>query len=125
VDWANTKHVVLYGRNLFESLELKPIQALLDAKDKGARITYIDIRSTVTASHADRFWMIRPGTDLALNYALIHVILKENLYDEEYVHRWVTGLTELQVLCRALHARVGRRGNREFPLRKSRLLRGK
>ena len=95
-DWANTKHVIFFGRNLFESLELKPIQALLDAKDKGARMTYIDIRSTVTASHADRFWMIRPGTDLALNYALIHVILKENLYDEEYVHRWVTGLTELR-----------------------------
>jgi thiosulfate reductase / polysulfide reductase chain A len=96
VDWANTKHVILYGRNLFESLELKAIQALLDAKDKGARITYIDIRSTITASYADRFWMIRPGTDLALNYALIHVILKETLYDEEYVHRWVTGLTELR-----------------------------
>ncbi|MBI5604405.1 MAG: molybdopterin-dependent oxidoreductase [Deltaproteobacteria bacterium] len=96
VDWVNTKHVILYGRNLFESLELKPIQALLEAKDKGARITYIDIRSTITASHADRFWMIRPGTDLALNYALIHVILRDNLYDEEYVNRWVTGLTELR-----------------------------
>ncbi len=96
VDWANTRHVILYGRNLFESLELKPIQALLEAKDKGTRITYIDIRSTVTASHADRFWMIRPGTDLALNYALIHVILKENLYDQEYVNRWVTGLQDLR-----------------------------
>jgi thiosulfate reductase / polysulfide reductase chain A len=95
-DWANTRHVVLYGRNLFEALELKPIQALLGAKDKGTRITYIDVRATVTASHADRFWMVRPGTDLALNYALIHVILKENLYDEEYVHRWVTGLAELR-----------------------------
>ncbi|MFH0788834.1 MAG: molybdopterin-dependent oxidoreductase [Pseudomonadota bacterium] len=96
VDWANTKHVVLYGRNIFESLELKPIQALMDARDKGTRITYIDIRSTITASHADRFWMIRPGTDLALNYALIHVILRDNLYDEGYVHRWVMGLTELR-----------------------------
>src|SRR4030042_5379292 len=57
VDWANTKHVILYGSNLFESLELKPIQALLDAKDKGARITYIELRSTVPASHAARFWM--------------------------------------------------------------------
>jgi thiosulfate reductase / polysulfide reductase chain A len=96
VDWANTKHVILYGRNIFESLELKPIQALLEAKEKGARITYIDIRSTVTASQADRFWMIRPGTDLALNYALMHVILEENLYDEAYVNRWVTGLMELR-----------------------------
>ena len=100
VDWAQTKHVILYGRNLFESLELKPIQALLDAKDQGARITYIDIRSTVTASQADRFWMIRPGTDLALNYALINVILEENLYDEEYVNRWVIGLPELRTFVK-------------------------
>jgi len=95
MDLANTKHVVLYGRNIFEALQLKPIQALMAAREKGARITYIDIRSTITASHADRFWMIRPGTDLALNYALIHVILRENLYDETYVARWVSGLSEL------------------------------
>jgi len=94
MDFGNTRHVVFYGRNLFESLQLKPIQALMEARDKGAKITYIDIRSTVTASHADRFWMIRPGTDLALNYALIHVILKENLYDEEFVHKWFSGLKE-------------------------------
>ena len=94
MDFGNTKHVVFYGRNFFESLQLKPIQALMEARDKGAKITYIDIRSTVTASHADRFWMIRPGTDLALNYALIHVILKENLYDEEFVHKWFSGLKE-------------------------------
>jgi thiosulfate reductase/polysulfide reductase chain A len=40
--------------------------------------------------------MIRPGTDLALNYGLIHVILKERLYDAEYVNKWVVGLSELQ-----------------------------
>jgi thiosulfate reductase / polysulfide reductase chain A len=99
-DWANTKQVILYGRNIMESLDLKAIQALLAAKEKGARITYIDIRSTVTASQADRFWMIRPGTDLALNYALMHVILKENLYDPVYVNRWVSGLMELRAFVR-------------------------
>jgi thiosulfate reductase/polysulfide reductase chain A len=44
--------------------------------------------------------MIRPGTDLALNYALIHVILKENLYDAQYVDRWVLGLQELREFVR-------------------------
>ncbi|MEJ2519881.1 MAG: molybdopterin-dependent oxidoreductase, partial [Desulfuromonadales bacterium] len=43
-----------------------------------------------------RYWMIRPGTDLALNYALINVILKERLYDSQYVDRWVKGLADLQ-----------------------------
>ena len=44
--------------------------------------------------------MIRPGTDLALNYALMHVILKERLYDVAYVDRWVQGVPELQDFVR-------------------------
>ena len=64
--------------------------------EKGAKLIYIDPRVTITATKADRYLMIRPGTDLALNYALIHTILKERLYDQEYVRRWVNGLAELQ-----------------------------
>ncbi len=96
VDYANTKHIVLYGRNIFESLEIKAINNLFAAMDKGAKLTYIDPRVTITASKADRYWMIRPGTDLALNYALIHTILKEGLQDKVYVRRWVKGIKELQ-----------------------------
>ncbi|NLI82478.1 MAG: molybdopterin-dependent oxidoreductase [Deltaproteobacteria bacterium] len=96
IDYANTRHMVLYGRNIFESLEIKAINNLLDAMERGARLTYIDPRVSITAAKANRYWMIRPGTDLALNYALMHIILKERLYDEEYVKRWISGWTELQ-----------------------------
>jgi len=96
VDYANSRHIVLYGRNLFESLEIKAINNLFKALDKGAKLTYIDPRVTITATKANRYWMIRPGTDLALNYALIHTILKEDLEDEEYVRRWVKGLEQLR-----------------------------
>lgn len=95
LDYANTRHIVMYGRNIFESLEIAPINNLLKAMDKGAKLTYIDPRVSVTATKATRYWMIRPGTDLALNYALMHIILKERLYDQEYVRRWVSGLNEL------------------------------
>ncbi len=95
-DFANTKHIVLYGRNVFESLQVKEVNNILDALDAGAKLTYIDVRATVTASKADRFLMIRPGTDYAFNLALIHVILKERLYDVDFVNKWVTGLTELE-----------------------------
>lgn len=95
-DFANTKYIVLYGRNVFESLQVKEVNNILDAMDAGAKLTYIDCRATVTASKADRFLMIRPGTDYALNLALIHVILKERLYDVDFVNKWVTGLTELE-----------------------------
>lgn len=96
LDYANTKHIVMYGRNIFEALEIKGVNQLLSALAKGAKLTYIDPRVTVTASKAHRYWMIRPGTDLALNYALIHTVLIENLYDADYVQRWVSGLEELQ-----------------------------
>jgi thiosulfate reductase / polysulfide reductase chain A len=95
IDYANTRHIIMYGRNIFESLEIAPINNLLKAMDKGAKLTYIDPRVTITASKANRYWMIRPGTDLALNYALMHTIIKEKLYDEAYVRRWVHGFNEL------------------------------
>ncbi len=96
MDYKNTRHIVMYGRNFFESVEVKAVNSLMDALENGAKLTYIDPRVTVTATKAHRYWMIRPGTDLALNYALIHVILKERLYDKAYVDRWVTGLPQLQ-----------------------------
>lgn len=96
VDLAKAKHVILYGRNYFESLELKSVKQLVRAMDGGTRLTYIDPRITVTATKAHKYLMIRPGTDLALNYALINVIIKEGLYDKEFVNRWVVGFKKLQ-----------------------------
>ncbi len=96
INYGNTKHIVLYGRNIFESLAVKEVNTLMDAMEKGAKLTYIDPRVNITASKAHRYWMIRPGTDLALNYALMHVILKERLYDAEFVSKWVHGFNELQ-----------------------------
>ncbi len=96
IDYKNTRHLVLYGRNLFEAIAVKEVNQTIEALGAGAKLTCIDPRVSITATKAHRYWMIRPGTDLALNYALIHVILKERLYDAAYVERWVLGLNELQ-----------------------------
>jgi thiosulfate reductase/polysulfide reductase chain A len=96
MDYKNTKHIVMYGRNFFEALEVKGVNALIEAMENGAKLTYIDPRVNITATKAHRYWMIRPGTDLALNYALTHVIIKERLYEKPYVDRWVLGFQELQ-----------------------------
>jgi len=100
IDYKNTKHIVLYGRNIFEAVSVKEVNSLTQALENGARMTYIDPRVTVTATKAHRYWMIRPGTDLALNYALMHAILAERLYDAAYVDRWVLGLEDLQDFVR-------------------------
>jgi thiosulfate reductase/polysulfide reductase chain A len=95
-DWGNARHVVLYGRNIFESMEVKAVNALLDAMAQGAKLTTIDPRVSITAAKSSRYMMIRPGTDLALNYALMHVIIRErHFYDVKYVDRWVEGFDKL------------------------------
>ena len=100
MDYANVRHMVIYGRNLFESLDIRAAKAFTGALAKGAKLTYIDPKVTVTATKAHRYWMIRPGTDLALNYALIHTILNEGLHDSVYAKRWILGLEELREFVR-------------------------
>ncbi len=94
-DWSNVKHAILYGRNVFESVEIKAMNGFITALEKGCKLTYIDPRVTITAAKATDYKMIRPGGDLALNYALMNVIIKEKLYDAAYVERWFEGFDEL------------------------------
>ncbi len=95
-DIANTKHIILYGRNIVESLQVMEVRAFMAALDAGAKCTYIDPRSTITAKYASRFWRIRPGADYALNQAIIHEILANKLYDKAFVDRWIEGLESLE-----------------------------
>ena len=95
-DFANCKHLVLYGRNVFESLRVKNANNIMDALEKGGKITYIDPRAAGTAMKATRYWAIRPGTDYALNLGIIHTVLRDKLFDAEFVKKWVLGLKELE-----------------------------
>lgn len=95
-DYGNCKHLVLYGRNVFESLRVKAAGKIMEMLDKGGKITYIDPRAAGTAMKATRYWSIRPGTDYALNLGIIHTVLREKLYDAEFVKQWVLGLEELE-----------------------------
>jgi thiosulfate reductase/polysulfide reductase chain A len=95
-DYGSCKHLVLYGRNVFESLRVKAAGKIIELLDKGGKITYIDPRAAGTAMKATRYWAIRPGTDYALNLGIIHTVLREKLYDTEFVKQWVLGLKELE-----------------------------
>jgi thiosulfate reductase/polysulfide reductase chain A len=95
-DYGNCKHLVLYGRNVFESLRVKAAGSIMNMLDRGGKITYIDPRAAGTAMKATRHWAIRPGTDYALNLGIIHTVLRDKLYDAEFVNQWVTGLKELE-----------------------------
>ena len=95
-NYKNCKHLVLYGRNVFESLKVKGANSVMEMLDAGGKITYIDIRAAGTAMKATRFWRINPGTDYALNLGLIHTVIRDKLYDSAFVEKWVSGLNELE-----------------------------
>ena len=95
-DLAHARHLVLYGRNVVESLMVKEAKAFMAAVARGMRVTYIDPRATVTASKATRYWQVRPNSDYALNLAIIHEVLELGAYDKDFVARFVSGMDYLR-----------------------------
>ena len=57
----------------------------------GAKFIVIDPRRTKLADKADLFLQLRPATDSALALAMMHVIVKEDLYDHHFVKNYTTG----------------------------------
>jgi len=64
--------------------------------NRKARLVYLDPRFTVTASKADEWYPIRPGTDMAFILALLNVIIGEERYDKEFVASACHGFEELR-----------------------------
>jgi len=95
-DLRNARHVVLQTRNIFEAINVREVNELTEAMENGARLTVIDIRSTVSATKAHNFFQIRPGTDYAFNLAVIHEIIADRLYDAEYVQRYFKDFQKLE-----------------------------
>jgi anaerobic selenocysteine-containing dehydrogenase len=86
--------IILWGTNtLTSNPHLWP--ALQSARDAGARLIAIDPIRTRTAARCDLHIPIRPGTDGALALGMMHVILREELEDREYLERHTSGWEQL------------------------------
>ncbi|MEE9447847.1 MAG: molybdopterin-dependent oxidoreductase, partial [Arenicellales bacterium] len=55
------------------------------AKRAGKTLIVIDPRRTDIAEHADYFLQFKPDSDVALLNALLHVVIDEDLIDEEFI----------------------------------------
>ncbi|MFQ5856650.1 MAG: molybdopterin-dependent oxidoreductase [Anaerolineae bacterium] len=55
----------------------------------------VDPRFTQTAFEAEMWLPIKPGTDMALAYGMIHYIVNNDLHDKAFVDQWVEGFDEL------------------------------
>ncbi len=52
---------------------------------RGGKLIVMDPRGQGLKRHADHMLQFRPGTDVAMLNAIMHVIVEEKLYDEQYI----------------------------------------
>jgi len=69
---------------------------LKNAVKRGAKLILIDPRDSELSRHASHFLQFKPGSDVALLNALMHVIVSESLYDQQYVQAHTEGFEQLR-----------------------------
>lgn len=89
-DLLNSKLIVLWGMDPLIGWYGAVSYYMKLAQERGAKVIVIDPRYTNSAETlADQWLPIRPGTDLAMLLAVAYVLYQEDLYDHDYVDRWV------------------------------------
>ena len=92
--FRDSKYIIAWGANIHgANIHLWPF--IEEARRKGAKLVAIDPYKTRTASCADWYLPINPGTDVALALGMMHVIIGEKLHDADYVARYTLGFDHL------------------------------
>jgi formate dehydrogenase alpha subunit len=66
-----------------------------EAINKGKALVVVDPRRIELARYANYYFPINPGTNIAILNGFMHVIVKEGLYDREYVEARCEGFDDL------------------------------
>jgi anaerobic selenocysteine-containing dehydrogenase len=88
-DYANARFILLVSAHLESGHYFNPhAQRIIEAKEKGAEIAVLDVRLSNTASMANHWLSTWPGSESTVLLAMAAVMLKEKLYDREFLRRW-------------------------------------
>jgi formate dehydrogenase major subunit len=87
IDLKNADAILAIGCNPAENHPIS-FKWIEQAMDNGGTLIAVDPRYTRTASKADVYAQIRPGTDIAFLGGLIHHALANGLIHEEYVREY-------------------------------------
>ena len=89
-DVTRTDVLLVVGANVAECAPIAT-SYIWQMRDNGGRLMVADPRMTPIARNADLYLPVRPGTDLGLLMGMLHVIVRENLVDREFLARHTTG----------------------------------
>lgn len=88
--------IVVWGANPSHSAPHQDKYWLKEAQAAGARIIVVDPIAHDSALAADIHLKLKPGSDAALAFGLIHVLRRDGLVDDAFLERHVVGAEELE-----------------------------
>lgn len=95
-DFEYTDLLIAWGSNLPEQHPIIYWRMKEAQEKKGFPLIVVDPRVTMLAQNADIHLPITPGTDVVLQNAFMHVIIKEGLQDQAYIDANTNGFEELK-----------------------------
>jgi anaerobic selenocysteine-containing dehydrogenase len=97
--YKNSRLIVIWGSNPVTS-NLHFWRQAQEAKRRGAKLIAIDPYRSVTVEKCHEHIAVMPGTDGALAFGVMHVLIAENLLDRDYIDRYTVGFDALAARAR-------------------------
>lgn len=95
-DIQNSKAIIIFGANPAVNHPVGFGHFLKAMQNNGAPLIVVDPIFTKTAAKADYYCRIRPGTDIAFIYGMLHLIFKNGWEDKEFIDSRVYGMDEIR-----------------------------
>jgi thiosulfate reductase/polysulfide reductase chain A len=100
-DFLNARYIMLFGWNPTSALKWIHLGRIIPrAMERGAKLVVVDPYMSDTAAKATEWVSLRPATDGALALAMAHVIIRDGLYDKDFVAKWTVGFDEYAAYVR-------------------------
>jgi len=93
--FQDAKLILIWGGNPIAS-NLHFWMRAQEAKRRGAKLIAIDPYRSLTAEKCHQHIAVLPGTDSALALGMMHVLIKEQLLDHEYIAQHTLGFGQLK-----------------------------
>jgi len=94
-DYLKTDLLFVIGSNATEAHPMAGAK-IMESAQNGTKLVVVDPRRIELAEKADYWLQIKPGTDIPLLNGLMHIIIKEDLYDKKFVAERTEGFEELK-----------------------------
>ncbi|HEX8250836.1 MAG TPA: molybdopterin-dependent oxidoreductase [Pyrinomonadaceae bacterium] len=98
-DHGNAQFIFLISAHLESGHYFNPhAQRIIEGMMNGAKLAVMDTRLSNTASMADYWMPSYPGSEAAVLLAIANILIKEKLYNQEFLQNWVNWRESLEAM---------------------------